>query len=74
MAKNEIDIRDIEVLDDQMVAMLKIKKPQQRLAMAFDMWGFARNQLKAYLRDLHKDWPDEKINQEVARRLSHGSI
>jgi hypothetical protein len=69
-----IDIRNIEVLDDQIVAVLKTKKPQQRLAIAFDMWSFAKKQLTSYLRDMHNDWSDEKIHQEVVRRLSHGAV
>jgi len=72
--KMGIDKRNIEVIDDQMVAVLKIKKPQQRLDMAFDMWSFARKQLISYLRDLHHDWSEEKIHQEAVRRLSRGAI
>ncbi|MBM3699690.1 MAG: hypothetical protein FJW68_02070 [Actinobacteria bacterium] len=67
-------IRNIEVLDDQVIAVLKAKKPQHRLEIAFNMWNFARKQLAAYLRDLHQDWSEEKIDKEVVRRLSHGAV
>jgi len=70
----DIDTRNIEILDDDIAEVLKIKNPQQRLAIAFDMWSFARKQLTAYLRDLHNDWSEEKIHQEVVRRLSHGAV
>jgi hypothetical protein len=70
----DIDIRNIEVLDDQMVEVLKTKTPQQRLAIAFGMWSSARKQLTSYLRGRHLDWNEKKIQQEVVKRLSHGAI
>lgn len=69
-----IDMRNIEVLDDQMIEVLKTKKPQQRLAIAFNMWSFAKKQLTNYLNGLYLDWDEKKIQQEVVRRLSHGAI
>ena len=69
-----IDIRNIEVLDEQMVKVLKTKSPQQRLSIAFDMWSSARKQLTSYLRSQHLDWDEKKIQQEVVKRLSHGAI
>ncbi len=69
-----VDKRNIEILDDQMVEVLKTKNPQQRLAIAFNMWSSAKKQLTNYLRDLHPHWSEEKIHQEVVRRLSHGAI
>ena len=69
-----IDKRNIEVLDDQMIEVLKTKNPQQRLAIAFNMWSSAKKQLTNYLQGLHPDWDDKKIQQEVVRRLSHGAI
>ena len=64
----------IEVLDKQMVAILKAKTPQQRLAITFGMWCAAKKELTYYLRSQHKDWSEEQIFMEVAKRLSHGSI
>ena len=69
-----IDIRNIEVLDEQMVEVLKTKSPQQRLSIAFGMWSSARKQLTSYLRSQHLDWDEKKIHQEVVKRLSHGAI
>ncbi|UCD83783.1 MAG: hypothetical protein JSU92_10875 [Deltaproteobacteria bacterium] len=70
----EISKRNIEVLDEQMVEVLKRIKPQERLTIAFNMWSFARKQIANYLHSLHSDWDEKKIQQEVARRLSHGAI
>ncbi len=69
-----IDMRNIEVLEDEMVEVLKAKTPQERLKMAFDMWKMVRRQLECYLETTHKEWNKEKIQKEVARRMSHGSV
>lgn len=69
-----IDMRNIEVLDDQMIEVLKTKKPEERLAIAFNMWSSAKKQLTNYLRGLYLDWDEKKIQQELVRRLSHGAI
>jgi len=69
-----IDKRNIEILDSRMVEVLKTKTPQQRLAMAFDMWSFTRKQLINHLHSTHPEWDDKKICNEAARRLSHGTI
>ncbi len=70
----KIDERNIEVLDEQMVEVLRKKTPQQRLIISFKMWDSAKKQLTCYLRTLHSDWSDEKIQNELTRRLSHGAI
>ncbi len=64
----------IEILDKQMVILLKAKTPQQRLAISFGMWVSAKKQLTNYLRGLHKEWDEERVVKEVVRRLSHGAI
>lgn len=69
----KIDKRNIEVLDDQMARVLRKKTPQQRLIIAFNMWGSAKKQLTNYLRSLHSDWDEKEIQHEVTRRLSRGA-
>ena len=68
-----IDERNIEVIDDIMVRILRKKTPQQRLAIAFSLWTSAKKQLSNYLRAEHPSWSDSKIQKEVAKRLSHGT-
>ena len=72
--KSKERVACVEVLDNQMVAVLKAKTPQQRLAIAFSMWQSAKKQLTHYLRVQHIDWDEERIHREVIRRLSHGAI
>ncbi|MFV1975744.1 MAG: hypothetical protein ACC651_08335 [Candidatus Scalindua sp.] len=66
--------RNIEVLDNLMVQVLKNKTPQERLMITFNMWRSAKKQLTNYLRSLHSEWDEKEIQQEVARRLSHGIV
>ncbi len=68
-----IDRRNIEIIDDTMAQVLREKTPQQRLAIAFNMWHSAKIQLTNYLRSEHSDWNEEMIQKEAARRLSHGA-
>ena len=70
----KIDMRNIEVLEDEMVEILKAKTPQERLKMGCDMWKMVRRQLEHYIETTHKEWDKEKIQKEVARRMSHGSV
>mgnify|MGYP001605058710 CR=1 FL=1 len=65
--------RNIEIIDDIMARVLREKTPQQRLAIAFNMWSSAQRQLTNYLRSIHADWDDKKVQQEAAKRLSHGT-
>ena len=70
----QINEGNIEVIDDRMARIFREKTPQQRLAIAFDMWSSARKYLINYLKTEHPDWCDAVIQKEVARRLSHGAV
>jgi hypothetical protein len=63
----------IEVIDDIMIDIFKQKSPLERLKIAFGLWNSARIQLFYYLRSLQPDWDEEKIRQEMAKRISHGT-
>ncbi|MEW5766847.1 MAG: hypothetical protein AB1797_04370 [bacterium] len=69
-----LEKRNIEVLDELMIEVLREKTPQQRLIIAFNLWESAKKQLTNYLSSLHPNWDEEKIHYEVVRRLSHGTI
>ena len=70
----EIEKRNIEILDEQLIKVLKEKTPQQRLIIAFNMWDSAKNLLTTYLESTHSDWNEKEIHREVIKRLSHGTI
>lgn len=69
-----LDKGQIEVIDDEMAAVLKRKTPAERLSIGFSMWTSAYHMLNSHLKNTHPDWDDEKVRQEVARRLSHGTV
>jgi len=63
----------MEIIDDAMCDVLIQKTPYERLKIAFGLWRSARYQLSCYLHTLHPDWDEEKLNREIAKRISHGA-
>lgn len=63
-----------EMMDDTMAAIMRQKTPDQRLAIAFGMWDFAKAMIRSVLQAEHPDWTAEQINRETARRISHGAV
>ena len=74
MKEKKLVERNIEILDDLMVQVLKNKTPQERLMIAFNMWSSTKKQLTNFLHSLHSEWSEKEIQQEVAKRLSHGIV
>ena len=68
------DLRRIEVIDDAMAEILRRKTPAERLAIGFGLWRSAQKLLRGQLASLHPEWDSERLNREVARRLSHGIV
>ena len=69
-----LDNGQIEVVDEAVARVLRSKKGMERLRIAHESWRLLRSRLEAYLRFRHPDWDTARVNQEVARRLSGGSI
>ena len=63
----------IEVIDPEMVAVLRSKSGAERLQIASAMFTGARRMLLSHLRALHPDWDERQLQNAVARRLSHRS-
>jgi hypothetical protein len=55
--------------DETMISIYKGKTPQQRLAISFGLWSFARSLVKAGLEALHPDWPEQAIEEETEKRM-----
>ena len=64
----------IEVIDKEVAEMLRQKTGAERLAIASRMFSSARRMLINHLRSVHPDWDQPQIEQEAARRLSHGTV
>jgi len=58
-----------EVVDDDLADILRGKTPGERMRMAADANDTARLIAAGGIRYLHPDWPKERIQQEVARRM-----
>jgi hypothetical protein len=64
----------IEIVDDMMAEVLQSKTPAERISIGFGLWTSARKMLLSHLGSTHPEWDDERLNKEVARRLSHGIV
>lgn len=74
MTRDDGDWRRIEVIDDVMTEILRRKTPAERIAIGFGLWRSAQKLLGAQLTSLHPEWDSQRIEREIARRLSHGTV
>ena len=74
MATFRLDTGQIEVVDDTMAEILRHKTPAERIRIGFALWTSARHMLMSHLKKTHPDWDNDRVEKEVARRLSHGAI
>lgn len=66
--------RTIEVMDDAMAEVIRAKTGAERLSIASGMYASARRMLLSHLRSEHSDWDEARVQEEAARRLSHGAV
>ena len=64
----------IEVPDDEVVAVLRRMTPEERLAVANRMWVSARRAVESIVRAEHPDFSDEQVRREIVRRMLHGAV
>ncbi len=67
-------LNTFEMIDDQTAAVLRQKTDLQRLRSVDAFWNFARAVLKAAIRTEHPDWAPERVQIEIARRISTGAL
>jgi len=70
---NRYDPRRIEVLDDDMVEVLRKKTPAERVALVLEANQTMRLLLEAHLRNRHPEWDDGRICAAIAERLLRDS-
>ena len=63
----------IEVVDEAVAAVLRMKTPADRVAMIEDANRFARSLIAGHLKTQHPNWSIDQIRSEVARRIAHDS-
>lgn len=66
--------RRIESVDETMAEIYRKKTPAQRLQIAFGLWRSARTLMFHLLRSSHPEWDEKRLQREVARRISHGTV
>lgn len=71
--QRKIDWWRIEVVDEEVAAILRTKTPAERIAMAAAAHRTARAIFTARVQSQHPDWTDEQVQREVARRLTRGT-
>jgi hypothetical protein len=69
-----LDKGQIEVLDDAMADVFSRKTPTERLRIAFGLWSSARVMLTSMLSSQYPKWDRQRIEEEVASRLAHGTV
>lgn len=69
-----LDLRNYEVLDDEMAQVFRAMTGAQRLKIASDMFRSARRMIESHLAAEHPDWDEQRLQEETARRLSHGAV
>lgn len=67
-------VKTFEMLDDATAEMLRKKTGEERLAMAFDMWVFARDLIRGGIEREHPNWTAEEVQSHLAWRMSHGAV
>lgn len=70
----EVRIRNIEIVDDRMAALLRSRSEAERFAMIDKFWRFARQLIRSTVEQEHPDWPEPRVRREVARRMSRGAL
>lgn len=73
LMERPFDPRRIEVIDDEMVAVLRAKTGAERLQIASRLFASARRMIASQLQAEHPDWNEGRVQEETARRLLHGA-
>ena len=63
-----------EMIDDEMADILRQKTEVERLRIAGNMWKSARAILRGAICTEHPDWDVDRVNHEIAVRISHGTV
>lgn len=66
--------QEFDVVDDEMARILRGMTGAERLKIANGMFVSARRMIASHLASEHPDWDEARIEQETARRISHGAV
>lgn len=68
-----LDPRQIEVIDEEMAAVLRRKSGAERLKIVDELFRQGRQLVAAGVRWQHPDWTQEQVDRETVRRISRGA-
>ena len=68
--KWRLDDGQIEVVDDDVAAILRTKTPGERMMIVAEAWEFAEIWIRAAVRHQNPAWSDEQVEAEVCRRMA----
>ncbi len=63
----------VEIIDPEVVRVLRGKSASERLDQALRIWESARAIVQGAVRQQHPTWDEDRILRETARRLRHGA-
>lgn len=69
-----LDPKRYEIMDDQMAEIMRLKTPDEKMAMLDGMWRMARGLIRDKLRQDNPEWNEADIDRETARRMSRGAV
>lgn len=63
---------NFEVIDDVMAMVYRQKSSAERIMIGSRLWSSARMVIQGAIQTAHPNWPADRVNQEMARRMGHG--
>jgi hypothetical protein len=64
----------VEQIDAEMAHVLAHASEYDRLRAGFRMWTAARSVIRAAIVAEHTDWSTDRVDRELAVRMSHGLV
>jgi hypothetical protein len=74
MKRLRLDKGQIEVVDNKVAEILRMKSGHERLRMVWDAWNFYEKTITTYLKYKHPEWAENQIREEIVRRVTYGSM
>jgi Rv0078B-related antitoxin len=72
--RDRLEGKSIEIIDDRQAELLRTKTEAERFAMIDRFWRLARQMIRARITHEHPDWGEDKVQRELASRMSHGAV
>ena len=74
MSRLERDLSELEVLDDEMVRILRAMTGEERMKMANDIFKLARCLIARHIAAEHPGWSQEEVQWETFLTFEEGAV